>query len=115
MGECCKFTKNWQQQVPRLPRVPMDEPLLWAMVVIAWIWSWIHFAAALAVGFTGYLRPGKIGDLCAGDFKLVHSVGLNIIGVVVAIHKAKTRFRTARVQAVYIDNHSVAWLVAVWL
>ena len=75
MGECWKLTKKWQQQVPRLPRVPMDEPLLWAMVVIAWIWSWIHIAVALAVGFTGCLRPGEIGDLTARDFKLIHSDG----------------------------------------
>ena len=35
--------------------------------------------------------------------------------MVVAIHKAKTCFRAARAQAVFIDNHSVAWLVALWL
>ena len=107
--ESWKMQSVWDRKAPHFTRMPIDEVVLHAMVMVALVWRWPRFACALALGFYGLLRPSDLTRLRVGHLRLPHEVASWRRPVIVAcIVLPKTRYRAARLQAVTVDE---PWVV----
>jgi hypothetical protein len=93
----------WKRKTPTSSRVPCDEHVLQACVVVALSWGWPLTALALTMGFYGLLRPAEIVHLRIRHLVLpIRQVKWAARSVVVSIVKPKTRYRAARIQGTVI-------------
>ena len=61
---------RWEQQEPVQHRIPIPEPLVRAMIVLAWLHGWYSWCCATAVAFCGGGRLGEILKCCRSDLLL---------------------------------------------
>ena len=61
---------RWEQQEPVQHRIPIPEPLVRAMIVLAWLHGWYSWCCATAVAFYGGGRLGEILKCCRSDLLL---------------------------------------------
>ena len=112
LGGAWDIKTAWEQLEPGENRVPVPPVLVRALVTLSVLWEWAEFAALMAVGFEGALRPGDLLHLQRRDLRFPAEHGGDDYVVYVILRHSKTaRMRGARWQHVRVASPTVMALL----
>ncbi|CAE7245551.1 icmt-1 [Symbiodinium sp. CCMP2592] len=93
----------WQREEPPTHHSAMPWQVLAAMLSIALAWGWVTVAGAIAIGWGGLARIGKVLAAKRSHLVLPADVGFTSAAVHLSVMEPKTRYRAARHQCIKID------------